>query len=735
MINPNDDYATRSARLLDAGAVPFINDDGCESWLDANRCYIGTNPHELDDWLQRQSSPQHIQSQPTDNVVPLFPDAAHWQKIADEQMAQYAAKQSLPKLTVDEARKLIDDLDGKESTIENIRDVLNKIAASFFGAMDVADLLERLHQNTGRRLSSLKTEYRAAFGRVRKTNSSDGAPPNSPPIIQRREINITGRDPFDVACEVVEYLAQFKTDFFVSGGTIGCIASTKKSRLLKNGQSAPAGVELKTSDDGENYYEVNQVSFAPYDRIANLLNSEIQRYIQFVETVTKDNEYGEGEETTKALGGVPGSVQAQIRALAVRTHDDERYRFKTLRGIANGIMITSRGTLTTEYGYNARTGIFNSANLGLDRTAVETAMRADLNAARQAFTRLWNLTTGFVFDDGETGGVVAVAALMTAALRASLPLAPAIGISGPDYGAGKSYFADMCALTNSGEIAATIALAKDLTEFDKTLDSALRSKRSVISLDNLTYFPNTPKLAQCITSEIIEVRPMGQNDTTELVDNRALLIMNGNGCLPERDMVRRVLFTSLGVRGEAAEKRKYHTDARTFIQDHRAAVLIDIATISCAYINHVRQSNQRGASLSQFHDWDLMVRQPIMWMGGPDVIANWDESRHKEEDRQIEAQFFSLLYLKFHEDWFFANDALNATLEHDVKGVGVELLNTMKALFHQATARVDYTNPQSIKMALGRLIKKHVGQTRGNLKLVSQQDAHAKVNKYKIETV
>jgi hypothetical protein len=304
-------------------------------------------------------------------------------------------------------------------------------------------------------------------------------------------------------------------------------------------------------------------------------------------------------------------------------------RLSRLEGLARQPFFDQDGALVTEPGYHAATerfGVFDGADFVFPTEFTRAA-------AEQALASLTDLLSEFSFVS-EHDHAAAIAAMLTAATRPSLPVAPAFHIRAPEYGSGKSYLADLIALFAgpAAEYAAKMSYPATSEEATKTILAALLAGPAAIVFDDMAadWIPHGA-VNRMLTSPMMSDRILGESRIAQ-ASTRTLVLGTGNNVGPAGDLLRRVLTIHLdhGVERPATkayagdpvgdvmrERGKYVTAALTIIAAHRAA---GAPKLECK-------------ALAGFGEWSDACRQPLLWLGLPDPAERIFESMRADPTR------------------------------------------------------------------------------------------------------
>jgi len=234
--------------------------------------------------------------------------------------------------------------------------------------------------------------------------------------------------------------------------------------------------------------------------------------------------------------------------------------------------------------------------------------------ARNALTRLDDWISEFPFDTTEDRDV-ALAALLTASMRASLDHAPGFVVSKPDYGSGASTLCDLINVVLSGEPAAVTTAGLGKQELIKNIDAAQVAGLASIVIDNLPDGSalDSEELAQVLVSASRKVRYLGRSEVTS-VPCTQMVLLNGNNVGVKGNLARRFLPIRLDAHCEAPHRRQYKRPQVIFdAQRERAAILSAAYTIIAAH--DVAQDKPKIAPLNSFNAWTDTVASALVWLG------------------------------------------------------------------------------------------------------------------------
>ena len=202
------------------------------------------------------------------------------------------------------------------------------------------------------------------------------------------------------------------------------------------------------------------------------------------------------------------------------------------------------GSLLDGPGYDSATGLLLKA--GRFSSVKLQQSRQDLRAA---FATLWEPFKLFPFVTAHDQGV-AVASVLTALVRRSLPSAPGFSFDAPTAGTGKTLLAQ-CVLSLMGAVPQVVPECREEDELRKRLLAALREGKPGLLLDNIRDVFGSSALEAFLTSEYYCDRVLGVSEMLSFPTD-ILLLISGNNFMPKGDLWRRLLTCRLDAKSDFA---------------------------------------------------------------------------------------------------------------------------------------------------------------------------------------
>ena len=228
---------------------------------------------------------------------------------------------------------------------------------------------------------------------------------------------------------------------------------------------------------------------------------------------------------------------------------------------------------------------------------------------KRAFTVLWRPFREFPFVTKDDRAVM-LACILTAAVRATLPQAPAFSYDAPMAASGKTLLAK-CTLRLCGSPPAVVPECRDEVEFRKRLLAVLRHGKPGILLDNIRSQFGSAALEGFLTSEHYTDRVLGVSQMLSLPTN-VLVLISGNKFHPKGDLNRRILTTRIDPKTDAPERRSFKIDPLAYCQQHRQR-LVAAALILLRGFVVAGQPRTTPDRLASFEQWDDLIRQAVQF--------------------------------------------------------------------------------------------------------------------------
>jgi hypothetical protein len=290
----------------------------------------------------------------------------------------------------------------------------------------------------------------------------------------------------------------------------------------------------------------------------------------------------------------------------------KEWRFPVLRSVSPAPTLALDGRIIEREGYDPGSGLlldFGGTKFG---KIPESPSHKD---AREALTRLARPFRLMPWV-GQADRSVALSALLTVMVRASLNAAPLHMIDSPQPGSGKSKIADCVGILKTGGKPPSVSQGKDDEEDEKRLSSVLAKGDSVILIDNCSKPLNGDFLCSVLTQTTVQARILGLSEMRTL-PSLSFIIATGNNMITSGDTFRRVVLCTLDPKCENPEERHFDFDPVEEFRLQRAELVVDALTVLRAYRAAGNPLIDKLTTMGSFEDW-TWIREALVWLGETD---------------------------------------------------------------------------------------------------------------------
>jgi hypothetical protein len=309
-------------------------------------------------------------------------------------------------------------------------------------------------------------------------------------------------------------------------------------------------------------------------------------------------------------------------------------------------------------------------------------------------------------------------ALLTAACRQSLDLAPSCLVRAPTFsgsGTGKGLAVKALCIIGSGVRPSAFTSGHDDEEFDKRLTAALVEAHPAIFLDNFNAKElKSDVLASALTEDPAMVRPMGHTKMVPL-HTHTFIGITGNAIEIAEDMARRTIITNFDAKMEDPETRHFAPGFLDRVFAARAELLADALTVW----RWGRQNKLRpGKPLGNYERWAQWCRDPLLALGTRDPVERLAEIKATDPKRRALITVFDAWWAKHSDATLKASDLTFEVIEHiDQKA------------FHRADGSLQFN-----RQRVARFLAIHAGTRVGgySLEQTKADDRTRPIAKYKL---
>ena len=257
--------------------------------------------------------------------------------------------------------------------------------------------------------------------------------------------------------------------------------------------------------------------------------------------------------------------------------------------------------------------------------------------------KIKHLLRGFSFKD-ECDLSAAIAGIMTALNRKSMPAAPMGQVTANAAGTGKSKYVEVVNIIATGGRGAVLAIGRDENEFAKRFAGVLAQGDPIVSFDNVTReYGREDILLQALTQSHVLIRLLGASSIMK-VPTLTTFFATGNNLSPVSDLKRRSYLIRMDAGVERPEFRTFDFDVVQEALQERDALIRAAIDISASYLDAgappVFVQNAEGIDeplkpAGSFEVWDKMVRRALVYHHMPDPLKSAETLR--ELDPELEA--------------------------------------------------------------------------------------------------
>jgi len=298
------------------------------------------------------------------------------------------------------------------------------------------------------------------------------------------------------------------------------------------------------------------------------------------------------------------------------------------------------GTVLDVPGYDKKSGLYYDPGEMKFPPIKENPTKADAAAALDILKKPL-VDFPFADEDGVKGlsRSVALAMLLTAVCRRSLPTAPMFGIDAHEANTGKTQLAQVAAILMTGRETAARPFPEVGYQSQNALAAAFEAGDAVILYDNIDGDKQAVEgdaLCAALTSEMMQCRRLGGNSAADQIKARtnSLIIGTGNKLTFAGDMSKdRGLLSNLRTDKTLAERTFSHWPLDKYVTDTRAALVSAALTILRAY--KIADDKTPGPNF-RFPEWRAIVADALVWLGEADPVLATE--RAKADDPKEEAQ-------------------------------------------------------------------------------------------------
>lgn len=287
-----------------------------------------------------------------------------------------------------------------------------------------------------------------------------------------------------------------------------------------------------------------------------------------------------------------------------------QWTFSVLRGVLNAPTLARDGRIIEVPGFDAASGLLLDFPAGSFPEVPPSPSRED---AYLALARLSHPLRGFPFVD-PAAKAVALSALLTALVRASMRTCPLHGFDAPAAGTGKSMAAENAGLLATGTRPPALSQGKTAEEDEKRLATVLFAGDPVIHIDNCERAIAGDFLCSMLTQEVVQARILGLSER-RVLPSTALVLASGNNLTFAGDVTRRAVVCRLDANVERPDAREFDFDCHAEVLAARPELVVAGLTVLRAY--HCAGRPVKLTPMGSFTDWEW-IRGALVWLDHAD---------------------------------------------------------------------------------------------------------------------
>jgi hypothetical protein len=325
------------------------------------------------------------------------------------------------------------------------------------------------------------------------------------------------------------------------------------------------------------------------------LSVEVQRLCRF-EQLNKKEEL--------IAVGCPSAVVNGILA------DAARLRMPKLTAVRNAPTMDSNGRQIVLPGYDEKTGLLVVSDTFGAWPSVPSA--PSFTELKKAIDVLWQPFKQFPYAEASDKSV-ALAAVLTAAVRCCLRTSPGFGFSATAPGTGKTLLAQCVGALYDGVAPAVSPPISHEEEWAKSLFSAALGGAGTLLYDNAEHPIESASLCAVTTAPSIKSRVLGESRDAE-AEHRMLILATGNGLQFVGDLNRRIFTCRLDANMEANKvaAREFDMEPLGYCINNRIKLINAALILIQGYVHAGLPRVCDG--MASMDDWNKLVRSTIVWL-------------------------------------------------------------------------------------------------------------------------
>lgn len=418
-------------------------------------------------------------------------------------------------------------------------------------------------------------------------------------------------------------------------------------------------------------------------------------------------------------------VNVSCRDLILKSIIAEDARINPVDGVITAPVIDNKGRIT-QVGYDKDAGLYYYPG----KSDIQVPEEVSKDMAQEAFQTLMAPFNEFACAE-ELDRTALQCAVLTSIMRPYFTKCPAIVLDAPVYGTGKTFLAQCLGALGTGQNVSVLSGFGSEKEMQKLIMTKMMEDSRVMLLDNIMGRFNSVSLVAYLTSDIYEGRILGSNEKFSS-KAKMLVLLTGNNMTLGGDMARRVIRVTLDSKVEDLSARVFSGNPLNYILGNRA----DLVQAGLTVIRGYLQSGMvKKGSMESFEQWDEMIRQPVLWLTGKDIL---DKVRAEKEDNSDNAElgaFLSGLKLLMGDSSFTSKDLVQRLAQVSMFEIGnkktIEVVDAGNDIYDYLRSLNCIKGGELSSLSVGMALKYRVNRIVNGSCLISEK-GHGNVTKYRV---
>lgn len=301
-------------------------------------------------------------------------------------------------------------------------------------------------------------------------------------------------------------------------------------------------------------------------------------------------------------------------------------------GFASGPYLLPGGDVVQAQGYHAERRLWlphagacelRSTGKGALKARGFTSQDEAVAAARWVVSELRE----FPWADAELDPAIWLGYVLTLITRPGYETVPLFLFEASRPRSGKDLLLKIAETLAHGRTAARVTLVENPDENEKRIGTALLDGHTTLIFGDVKQLGSPLLLSMITEGSSVIIRALGGNQRIPVPRTMTLGATANNVTLPLPDLVARTIALRLDPSTEAPELTPHAKDQDELLawyRDRRAPILAALFNLLRAYQHRTKhpETEPRGLPCGTFPTWSRTVRDPLLWLGFPDLLAS-----------------------------------------------------------------------------------------------------------------